>query len=113
MTTPRSAALAAILCLAAGPGFAATCHMTVKGVPVIDDQTCTVAGRGRDVRVAVGAEDAIRISRSFMSGRFLVRGARDGRLRRIGVSYGQVVTSSDSDDKTCYFNQKATLCVDR
>ena len=112
MTTLHSAALAALLCLAAGPGFAATCHLTVQGVPVIDDRTCTSAGRGRDIRVAVEGEDLIRIRRSVMSGRFVVRGSRDGRLRRIGVSYGQVVTSTDSDDKTCYFNQKATLCID-
>ena len=110
---PRHAAvLAAILCLSAGSARAATCHMTVQGVPVIDDQSCTPTGRAGDVRVAVGAEGVVRVRRSIMSGRFLVQRPSDGRLRRITVRYGQVVTSTDSDDKTCYFNQKATLCVD-
>ena len=113
MTTTRSAALASLLCLAAGPGFAATCHMTVQGVPVIDDRECTATGRAADVRVAIGAEDTIQIRRSTMSGRFVARRPTDGRLRRIFVSYGRVVSSTiDSDDKACYFNQKATLCID-
>lgn len=112
MTIPSRGAVAAALCLAALPASAATCHMTVQGVPVVDDAECRSAGRAGDVRVAVGREDVVRIRRSIMSGRFLVRRPSDGRLRRVGVSYGQVVTSTDSDDKTCYFNQKATLCVD-
>lgn len=113
MPTTHAAALASILCLAAGPALAATCHMTVQGVPVIDDQACTATGRRGDMRVSVGTEDTVRIRRGIMSGRFLARRRSDGRLRRIVVSYGQVVSSSvDSDDKACYFNQKATLCVD-
>ena len=112
MTMNRSAALASLLSLAAGPALAATCHMTVQGVPVIDDQTCAATGRRGDVRVAVGAEDTIRIRRGVMSGRFVAR-RPDGRLRRVLVSYGSVVSSTiDSDDKACYFNQRATLCID-
>ncbi len=112
MTTTRSAALGSLLCLLAGPGFAATCHMTVEGVPVIDDGDCTAIRRGGDVRVTVGGEDTIRIRRGVMSGRFVARRPSDGRLRRVVASYGPVVVSNDSDDKTCYFNEKATLCVD-
>ena len=112
MTTTRSAALASVLCLLAGPAFAATCHMTVQGVPVIDDRDCTATGRRGDVRVTVGGEDVIRIRRSVMSGRFVARRSSDGRLSRVFASYGSVVVSDDSDDKTCYFNQRATLCVD-
>ena len=113
MTTTTAAALASLLCLLAGPGFAATCHMTVQGVPVIDDQDCTATGERGGVSVAVGAEDTIRIRRGVMSGRFVARRSSDGRLHRVSVSYGQVVSSvGDSDDKACYFNQKATLCVD-
>ena len=111
MNFPRGGR-AALVWRAAGPASAATCHMTVQGVPVIDDQTCSSAGRPGDVRVSVGDADLVRIRRSTMSGRFLVRRPSDGRLRRTTVSYGQVVTSTDSDDKTCYFNQKATLCFD-
>ena len=47
-----------------------------------------------------------------MSGRFVARRSSDGRLSRVFASYGSVVVSDDSDDKTCYFNQRATLCVD-
>ena len=113
MTNPRSAALASLLCLAAGPAVAATCHMTVQGVPVIDDEGCTATGRRGDVRVVVGAVDTIRIRGSIMSGSFTARRPSDGRLRRVRVSYGQVVSSTgDSDDKACYFNERATLCVD-
>jgi hypothetical protein len=113
MTTTRGAALAFTLaCLAAGPASAATCHMTVQGVPVIDDRDCAVSGRAGDVTITVGAEDAIRVRRAAMSGRFVARRPGDGRLRRVFVRYGQVVVSRDSDDKTCYFNQRATLCVD-
>ncbi len=112
MTTTNAAALASLLCLLAGPGSAATCHMTVQGVPVIDDRDCTATGGRGGIRVDVGGEDTIRIRRSTMSGRFVARRPSDGRLRRVFVSYGQVVVSNDSDEKTCYFNQKATLCVD-
>ena len=110
--TTRTAALALIPLLAGGPAFAATCHMTVQGVPVIDDQDCTAAGPRGNVRVADAAGDVVRIRRSTMSGRFIVRRRGDPRLHRIAVSYGQIVASDDSDDKTCYFNQKATLCID-
>ncbi len=112
MTTTRSAALATLLCLGAGPGFAATCHMTVQGVPVIDDQDCSSAGRPGNVVVTDATGDAIRIRGAAMSGRFVARRPSDGRTRPVVVSYGRVVTSRDADEKTCYFNERATLCLD-
>jgi hypothetical protein len=113
MTTTRLAAgFALLLCAPGASALAATCHMTVQGVPVIDDQDCTSAGRGRNVVITTEGGDAIRIRRSIMSGRLMARRPGDGRLRRVPVSYGLVVTSNDSDEKTCYFNQKATLCLD-
>ena len=111
MTTTRRTALAALLCLAAAPASAATCHMTVQGLPVIDDQDCSSAiGRG-NVTVTDASGDAITITRASMIGRFVTR-RPDGRPGRVRVSYGRVVASKDSDDKTCYFNEKATLCLD-
>ena len=112
MTTTRSAALAAILCLAGGHAFAAGCHMTVQGVPVIDDQACSAAGRGGDVTVTDEAGDTIRVRRSTMSARFAPRGPAEARRRRDVVSYGRIIASGGSGDKTCYYNQKATLCID-
>ena len=47
-----------------------------------------------------------------MTGRFITRRPSDGRPHRVVVSYGRVVMSNDSDEKTCYFNEKATLCLD-
>ena len=110
--TTRRAALAALLCLAGGPAFAATCHMTVQGVPVIDDLDCSVAGRGGDVTVTDEAGDTIRVRRSTMSARFALPTPAEARRRRGFASYGRIIASRDSDDKACYYNQRATLCID-
>ncbi len=112
MTTTRSAALATLLCLGAGPALAATCHMTVQGVPVIDDQDCTATGRAGNVIITDATGDTVRIRGSGMSGRFVTRRPSDGRPHRVSVSYGRVVASRDDDETVCYFNEKATLCVD-
>lgn len=113
MPTPRSIALALLLApAAAAPAAAATCNLTVLGAHVIDDEPCT-ATRGRGVtRVAVGGGDAIVIRGSTMSGRLLGRPPVQGRPIGPRAALGTVVRSSDSDDRTCWFGQKATLCLE-
>ena len=59
----------------------------------------------------MGTGGTILTRRSIMSARLAVDAALDRRGRVLSVSYGQVVTSSDSDDKTCDFGQKAVPCV--
>jgi hypothetical protein len=111
MLPNRSAALAILLIGCSGaPALAATCNLTVLGASVFDDATCTVtAGRG-GTTVAVEGGSVIRIRRTTMTARF----AADPQAPRRGVtaSYGKVVVSDNTDDKTCYFNQKAVLCVE-
>lgn len=113
MLTNRSAALAVVLFgLTGTPLLAATCNLTVEGAHVVDDATCTVtAGRGI-TRAMVEGGSTIEVRRSIMSAR-LVEDPLPIRHRRRATSYGQVVTSDDADDRTCYFNQKAVLCVER
>ena len=113
MTTTRSAALAiAMVCLAAGPASAATCNLTVLGAHVLDDASCTVVRERGVTRVLVDDGSAVVIRRSTMSARLANDPLAARRGRRAYAGYGQVVVTNDSDDKRCYFNQKATLCVD-
>jgi hypothetical protein len=111
MLLNRSAALAMILIGCSGaPALAATCNLTVLGASVFDDATCAVtAGRG-GTTVAVEGGSTIRIRRTMMSARFAA--TSQAPRRRLTVSYGKVVVSDKTDDKTCYFNQKAVLCVE-
>lgn len=113
MTTTRSAALAiAMACLAAGPASAATCNLTVLGTHVIDDASCMVV-RGRGVtRVLVDDGSAVVVRRSTMSARVAGDPLATRRGRRAYAGYGRVVVTDDTDGRRCYFNQKATLCVD-
>lgn len=113
MPTMRTAALAVALAgLACGPALAATCNLTVLGTSVLDDEACAVSTARGVTTVSVGTGGTIRIRRSIMSAR-LPGAAPSGRRSRSGTtSFGQVVTSSEADDKTCYFNQKAVLCVE-
>ena len=56
----------------------------------------------------------ITVRRSVMRARLLGRPRPDGSRRFFARSFGLVVVSdaSEGDDKTCFFNQKAVLCVD-
>lgn len=110
----RSAALAlAPLLWACGPAPAATCNMTVLGTSVLDDAACTVATARGVTRISVGTGATLLIRRSVLRARLPEVEGPAGRPARL-VSYGRVVTSGadESDDKTCYFNQKAVLCVE-
>lgn len=113
MSMFRSAATALLLSgLAGGPALAATCNLTVLGTSVLDDEACAVStGRGV-TRIAVGTGGTILIRRQIL--RVALPGNRTAGRRRHGgaTSYGQVITSGDADDKTCYFNQRAVLCVE-
>ncbi len=112
MPTIRTAALAlALTGLAAGPALAATCNLTVLGASVLDDATCTLA-QGRGLTRVDLPGGTIVIRRSVMSARLAADpGApRPGRARL--SRYGQVTTSNGAGDKTCYFNQRAVLCVE-
>ena len=113
MSTFRTAATALLLSgLAGGPALAATCNLTVLGTSVLDDEACTVStGRGV-TRIAVGTGGTILIRRQTMRVAFPADGTAGPRRHGRSTSYGQVITSGDSDDKTCYFNQRAVLCVE-
>ncbi len=95
-----------------GPALAATCNMTVVGANVLDDASCTLT-RGRGLaEVQVEGGGTIDIRRSIMSTRFVGNQLSTGRKRQASTLFGQVVTSVDSDNKTCFFNYKAVLCVE-
>ena len=113
MLTTRSAALAIMLIgVTGGPSVAATCNMTVLGTSVLDDASCSVMrGRGRTV-VQVENGGTIDVRRSIMSTRFIGDQPTMKRRRTASRSYGQVVTSVDTDTKTCYANSEAVLCVE-
>ena len=102
----------ALVGLATGPAFAATCHMTVLGSPVLDDVPCSLASRAGITRVLLDDGGDVTVRRSVMSARLLGNPRLDGTRRLFRRSFGQVVASGDSDDKTCFFNREATLCVD-
>ncbi|RYB07101.1 hypothetical protein [Lichenibacterium ramalinae] len=112
MPTIRSAALAIVLSGLAGPALAATCNMTVLGTTVLDDVACTVASARGVTTVSVGAGGTVLVRRSVMSARLPGVMAPTRRSRSGFTNYGQVVTSSEVDDKTCFFNQTAVLCVE-
>lgn len=114
MRTIRSTALTILLFGACGgPALAETCTMTVMGAGVLDGASCTVT-RGRGItEVQVEGGGTIDIRRSIMSARLPGDQLSTGRRRRAPTSFGQVVTSVDSDNKTCFFNYKAVFCVDR
>ena len=114
MLTSRSVALAIVLMgLAGGRTLAATCHLTVQGASILDDEDCTVSKARGSTKVIVGPYGTILIRGSAMSVQIAGPHAMTRRYRRRHVSLGQVVTSDDSDEKTCYFGQKATLCVEQ
>ena len=113
MLTTRNTTLAILaIIVTGGPCLAATCNMTVMGASVLDDVSCSViAGRGMtEVQVATGG--TIDIRRSTMSVRPVGYRLTTGRIRNAQRSYGQVLTSVDGDNKTCYANSKAVLCVE-
>ena len=114
MTTIRRAAIAVLFAgMSCSPVLAATCNLTVLGSSVLDDAACTV-GTGRSLtRIAVGTGGTILIRRRTL--RVALPGDDlSGRRRRrpATVSYGEVVTSGEADDKICYFNQRAVLCIE-
>ena len=113
MLKTRSTALAIVAILAAGePSLAATCNMTVMGTSILDDAACAVV-RGRGVtEVQVASGGTIDIRRSIMSVRPMEDRSTTRRRRKAPRSYGQVLTSVDPDNKTCYANSKAVLCVE-
>ena len=113
MSISRSAAIAVMFAgLACSPALAATCNLTVLGTSVLDDEACTVVtGRGL-TRITVGNGGTVVIRRQTMRVA-LARDGLAGRRRHVRpTSYGEVITSGESDDKTCYFNQRAVLCVE-
>ena len=115
MTMTRSAALglaAGVAAGFAGPAAAATCNLTVLGAHVLDDAACSVATARGVTRIAVADGSALLIRRSTMSARLAGDVPTGPRVRRRFASYGQVVVTDDADDRRCYFNQKATLCVE-
>lgn len=115
MLTLRHAAMALILAIAAGPAFAETCNLTVTGRTVLDDEPCTVSTRGGAVVVRQGNIAIISIRRSILRTRLLADriSLATGRKRRGLRSFGLVVKSDSQNDKVCYFNQKATLCIEQ
>lgn len=113
MPTIRSAVLAAMFTgLACGPAPAATCSLTVTGSSVLDGVPCAVETARGVTTVAVGAGGTILVRRSIMSVRLPADASSTGRHGGGFTSYGQVTISADPDDKTCYFNQQAVLCVE-
>ena len=113
MSISRSAAVAVLFTgLASSPALAATCNLTVLGTSILDDEACTVAtGRGL-TRIAVGAGGTIVIRRQTMRVALAGDGPAGRRRHARATSYGEVITSGDADDKTCYFNQRAVLCIE-
>ena len=55
----------------------------------------------------------IDIRRSVMSARLGGDQLSTGRKRQAATSFGQIVVSVDSDNKTCFFNYKSVLCVEQ
>ena len=113
MTTFRRAAIAVLFAgVSCSPVLAATCNLTVLGSSVLDDAACTVSPGRNVTQIAVGTGGTILIRRQTM--RVALPGdGLSGRRHPATISYGQVIRSNDSDDKTCYFNQRAVLCVER
>ncbi|MGI3903344.1 MAG: hypothetical protein ACRYGP_13155 [Janthinobacterium lividum] len=111
MTTRRAALATLILGFSCAPALAATCNLTIKGALVIDDATCTVSvGRGLTTAEIEGGS-TVTIRRMMMSASPAADPALSGR-RRKATSFGMVVRSDRTDDKVCYFNQKAVFCVE-
>ena len=112
MLTSRTIALAMTLTgLTTTPAPAATCNLTIVGAHVIDDTACTVTDGKGSTRIAVEDGSTIEIRRSLMSARLAADPSPAGRRRR-ATFYGRVVTSDSADDRTCYFNNRAVLCVE-
>lgn len=112
----RSLALALALgAVAAQPALAETCNLTVLGRKVLDDEPCMVRAHGRTVEIVQDGGVSAIVRRSVL--RINLAGAEDltprHRKRRGFRSFGLVVKSDTRDDKVCYFNQKATLCIER
>ncbi len=114
MLTNRSVALAIVLMgLAGGRTLAATCHLTVQGASILDDEDCTVSKARGSTKVIVGSYGTILIRGSAMSVQIADPQSTGRRYSRRHVSLGEVIMSDNSDEKTCYFGQKATLCVEQ
>lgn len=112
----RNIALAlALTTITAQPAFAETCNLTVLGRQVLDDEPCTVSTRGRAVEILQEGAVSMIVRGSVLQTN--LAGAEDlalrHRRRRGFTSLGQVVKSNTNDDKVCYFNQRATLCIER
>ncbi len=114
MLTSRSVAIAIVLMgLAGGRTLAATCHLTVQGASILDDEDCTVSKARGSTKVFVAQYGTILVRGSAMSVQIAGPQSTSRRYRRRHVSLGQVLISDDSDEKSCYFGQKATLCVEQ
>lgn len=113
MRTIRNTVLTILLFGAlSGPALAATCNMTVVGANVLDDASCTLT-RGRGLtEVQVESGGTIDIRRSIMRSRLVGDQLSSGRKRQASTLFGQVVTSVDPANKTCFFNYKVVLCVE-
>ena len=113
MLTDRSVALALMLIgLTGAPALAATCNLTVEGAHILDDEDCTVSGGRGSTSITVGTYGTIIVRESAMSVRIAGQQSPNRRNRRRYVSLGQVVASDNSNDRMCYFGQKAVLCVE-
>ncbi len=116
MLTTRHAALAIMLMtIATQPALAETCNLTLNGRPLLEDAACTVTSRGRIVSTDQGETITIEIRRSILRADIAEnRHLSWHRDKHYGLrSFGRVVKSNDLDDKTCFFNQHITLCIDR
>ncbi len=112
LTTLRTALAITLIGVIGGPSLAATCNMTVMGASVLDDASCSVMQGRALTEVQVEHGGTVDIRRSTMSARLSGDDITTGRRRKAATSYGQVVTSVDADNKTCYANIKAVLCVE-
>ncbi len=111
-TILRTALAITLIGIMGEPSIAATCNMTVLGTSVLDDASCAMTRGRTTTEVQVENGGTIDIRRSIMSARLAGNELATGRKRKASTSYGQVVTSVDTDNKTCYANIKAVLCVE-
>ena len=113
MTIFCRAAIAVLFAgLSCSPALATTCNLTVLGSSVLDDAACTVSTGRNLTQIAVSTGGTILIRRQTMRVALPGDGLAGRRRHPATISYGQVITSGAPDDKICYFNQRAVLCVE-
>lgn len=92
------------------PARAETCHLTVRGTLILDDEPCSVRARAGTLTASLSTGGRLLVRRTTLLTNLQSNGnRRHSRLK----SYGRVTKSDANDGKVCYFNQTAVLCIER